>query len=817
VILLRYYDGLPPRVIAERLRVPVKTVKSRLARGLEQLRARLVADLGRERGHDTLARSLAPLFIAGVSVVSSKAKLALAAAALVALLAAADPFGWRSRPAAREQPHTAEAQSETAPRRQLEAPADGPQRVELAAESPATRASPADAFRSVLRGTVVDAQRRSVAAARVELLRHGFSRAASAPNEPLDATTSDERGEFEFSVAPHRAFDLSATSPAGARGCESEKYAGERVVLRIQPPSTLRGCVTSQADGAPVAEALVTILLGGAPLLRSSITVRTDLEGRYVAAGLEGDIAAVTVRSALGVAPASFPRSGAEVALRRGGEVTRDFVIAVAGLIHGRVVDARTRAPIADAGLDILAPDNVAFTTRSNADGDWRAPIAARNCVFRITARARGYGAATLALTIHENDVEQEIALAPGRRARGHVLTPDGAPLAGASVRATARAAAALGEQCDSVTTSSASDGTFELVDLRRELTHFLIVEHDGFATILRLFPDEQSVDDKIELGDLAMQRGSTLAGKVLWQGDACGGTPITLRGLDADWRRLRPDAPDDLRELADLTDWCELPIDMRVATCDSNGLYHFTDVAPGEYKVEAGFGRDSPQARATVAIARADIVAWQDLILRSGDSIEGIVVDRAGTPVDRRQIHVISAAGERSRDAAYTDASGRFKVTGLATGDYALEVDSCDFPFHSDSRPNLAPRVVRDVAAGTRDLRIELSEGRRLAIRVLEPDGSRALHVQLRVVVPGLDPSLTTTWVIADFANAATDVTPMLVPAGVAVSVEARRARVDPNGRPLWPLASQPPDFARAEVNPENGELTIVLPPPRR
>jgi len=45
-ILLRYFDGLPPRAIAKRLGLPVKTIHTRLSRALDQLRARL------DRAHD---------------------------------------------------------------------------------------------------------------------------------------------------------------------------------------------------------------------------------------------------------------------------------------------------------------------------------------------------------------------------------------------------------------------------------------------------------------------------------------------------------------------------------------------------------------------------------------------------------------------------------------------------------------------------------------------------------------------------------------------------------------------------------------------
>jgi len=49
-LLLRFYDGLPPRDIAARMDVPVETVRSRVRRGLERVRAGLDGRHGGERG-----------------------------------------------------------------------------------------------------------------------------------------------------------------------------------------------------------------------------------------------------------------------------------------------------------------------------------------------------------------------------------------------------------------------------------------------------------------------------------------------------------------------------------------------------------------------------------------------------------------------------------------------------------------------------------------------------------------------------------------------------------------------------------------------
>lgn len=101
-VLLRYYRDLSPREAAARLGVPVETVKTRLKRGLNQLRFRLDGSFGGDRkawclalapvaglsaAETATAAGLAPL-VTGAAVMTAKAKIAVAAATiLVASLA----------------------------------------------------------------------------------------------------------------------------------------------------------------------------------------------------------------------------------------------------------------------------------------------------------------------------------------------------------------------------------------------------------------------------------------------------------------------------------------------------------------------------------------------------------------------------------------------------------------------------------------------------------------------------------------------------------------------------------------------------------
>lgn len=83
-ILLRFFDDLPPRAIAERLGVPVETVRTRLKRGLSQLRGELDRRYG---ARDTWSAMLAPglAWPGGVAAMGATSKVVIAAVSVVVL------------------------------------------------------------------------------------------------------------------------------------------------------------------------------------------------------------------------------------------------------------------------------------------------------------------------------------------------------------------------------------------------------------------------------------------------------------------------------------------------------------------------------------------------------------------------------------------------------------------------------------------------------------------------------------------------------------------------------------------------------------
>jgi RNA polymerase sigma-70 factor (ECF subfamily) len=111
VVLLRHFDGLPPREIARRLGVPVETVGTRLRRAHEKLRSRLDAEHGDDRGAWSLllapwvelrsvteAGSLGSMALLGGGLLM-KMKVVFGAAAVL-LLAALLGWWWLATPSA---------------------------------------------------------------------------------------------------------------------------------------------------------------------------------------------------------------------------------------------------------------------------------------------------------------------------------------------------------------------------------------------------------------------------------------------------------------------------------------------------------------------------------------------------------------------------------------------------------------------------------------------------------------------------------------------------------------------------------------------
>lgn len=268
VVVLRFYEDLPPRAIARREGVPVATVKTRLARGLAMLRARL----DREHGGDgrswavallPLARWQAPLAPGWPLAAAGVAALVVAG---VLLRRGSDEPEPADRPA-QEESELSALVSPTPPRsaREPVAGADGSRDDSGASADSALTLAGVPIF-----GSVIDCNGNPLAGVALALRTYNggsadprgdedfgailWSEALELEQEPLAISAQD--GSFEL-VIPEECYGyLVSIDPARetvlAPFARSAPERSKTVV--VAPAIALRGRVLG-ADGAPLSGA----------------------------------------------------------------------------------------------------------------------------------------------------------------------------------------------------------------------------------------------------------------------------------------------------------------------------------------------------------------------------------------------------------------------------------------------------------------------------------------------------------------------------------------------------------------------------------
>jgi RNA polymerase sigma-70 factor (ECF subfamily) len=336
-ILQRYYEGLPPREIARRQRVPVKTVKTRLARGLERLRAALDRRHGGHR--DAWLPALLPLAgwpvlpasTLGTLLVNTKIKIAAGVVALAGALAVV----WNVMPSSIPAPNPplavtapkAELERAEEPRGDLTPAALPSEREGVPAPPPHAKAfvhPPIEPSRpTIARGRVIDVEGRPVAAVPLILRDHSVGEALSAfraaelsSAEPVATSRAD--GTFELN-SPGRGGTLLArssqfTTAFGADMWQAQNY--DNLVVVVAPRGALAGVVV-ESDGRPIPNATLEMrvdrsILGGlAGIADQSFEIpwraTSDDLGKFELADAPMMTGAVLHASASGWSPAAQP------------------------------------------------------------------------------------------------------------------------------------------------------------------------------------------------------------------------------------------------------------------------------------------------------------------------------------------------------------------------------------------------------------------------------------------------------------------------------------------------------------------------------
>lgn len=453
VVLLRWFDGMPPRDVAQRLGVPVETVRTRCRRALERLRAQLDRDV--RGGREAWATMLLPLatpergvaagfvgvpvgvITAGGLCMTTKGKL-LGAVALLAIAVLAwrlVPAGGAPLPADRAETRDAPIATATVDAgiddRGIEAAGiEREHATPRGTHEPAAAAAPSTATGSIEVRTVWHDGTPAPGVLVVVMGRPG--------RRPLQ---TDEHGVVVCSGLAPRTYmvniDRGHMVPEQPR-IEVVAGAQTECVLTVPEGLTVAGVVVD-ANGSPIADAAIRV---GAMVAGCFDATRTGPDGTFVARDL-------ATRCRVGAAASQFAPSPM-FHLTGSAGATQQLRIVLHGVpaqLRGSVVD-RDGQPVAGALVAIehqgiwrptgSGPDTTTPETGpvwSDQDGRFTAsPLASGPYRVRILSDEHATWREAVSVEAGET-LDVHAVLLRGASLTGVVRTADGTPIAGASIR----------------------------------------------------------------------------------------------------------------------------------------------------------------------------------------------------------------------------------------------------------------------------------------------------------------------------------------------------------------------------------------------
>jgi RNA polymerase sigma-70 factor (ECF subfamily) len=748
-VLLRYHAGLSAAEIARREGVPAGTVRWRLKRGLDLLRARLDARFGDRRAWGS---ALAPLAALAGAPAGGVAAASWGKVALVATLAvvAAGGGAWRlarpgggsslaseggAEPELVAMPRVDESGGAKAALAAGGAP--GERMPAGVAPPPAVAAAPTGLW---LRFVEWDG---APSAGRLTAMRAGDGEVSSATTDG-DGAVAFAGGETRgiVAIAHDRAgaapyvFELDARAPnevatiaSGERGVPGERViemprgaeVSGRLLVDGEPPRAPLELVLFASKGPDQLplfppEARAALLLGG----RVPVAATTDAEGRFRFVGLDAGWRGCIAFPRGYVPPDRVGRG--DPWDRHSQFVERpiqdlEIELAMRPHVSARIVESDGVTPVDLARVEAYlrfadGTGSIYGATTDAAGGGWFAVFPDEWPLRRVALSicgADGRGAREVVFEGDRLPADGElgdVALAPGRAVLVRVTdATDGAPVEGARVRGSDARSGARGEL--------ALEVELEATELR--------VGAPGFAS-----------------GDVAVPAGATEVALALEPTTtlvviAVGPDGAPLAGLVVELAADGPFFDGEPGSMPDTLTSFELAGRWHTTRTSDTGMVGQLGTDEAGRFVGQGFRAGTAftlNARTVDGLPLAEAVVApleprerREVELRAARVPHALAVrvaDESGAPVSRAEIYLTPVgrdAGEREiRSHWLTDALGRKTIANLSEGALRLEVREADhLPFALE--PVLAP-------ADGEVLDVVLRRGLRFAVRVVDAEG---------------------------------------------------------------------------------------------
>ncbi|MBI3820480.1 MAG: sigma-70 family RNA polymerase sigma factor [Planctomycetes bacterium] len=708
-ILLRFMEDLPPREIAARLKIPVRTAQTRIQRGLDRLREIFIQQKRDRGGIFGLAlpvfarRGLRYKLSFLTLAMTTKAKFSACAAIALLLLFGIWQWTGGGAPAtltpkpARE---IATVSGSTASR-ELSKRTDANPSTAPASATP----SPADRDHEIY-GKTIDTAGKPVAGAAItiftDLARYTDARLATGTDRErmrriYQTTTSNEIGEFAVSATVISNYDVEAKAAGFATSIFNDRHAGEFLQIVLPRAATISGRVV-RGDRTPVEGARVMLSTGEYLSFRqTNKSLVTDKFGAFSSADLAAGDVEVYVESISAQVSDFYSITVAE-----GESKQCEIVLKSGSYIYGRVTDAESGKPIegAEVATHILFKR---FVT-TNADGLFMCEGLRPGSGTPFFVRAKGYAMESPdASVVPESGLKLDVQLKRGRTARGKIIDPDGKPIIGAFVLAGA-------ETKDQQTSFTNDAGDFLINDLRGDVHHTLVIRKEGFGSVQYVFPPREDTSREIDFGNITLQLPGSISGTVVDRlGAPVANARVTLSGVNGDTDRFA-EGNEFKYEL--------VGPELRLRS-DARGRFYFCELAEGEYTIQAWIpGSCESTHSETVHLKRGERVSNCNFVVDRGLPLEGTIVGPDGKPVSGAYVAVLRPGSENEfiNYIAYqhTNTDGAFHFLGLSAGSYTIEIDTTTNLHVSFDRikDSVAPiSRFEHLEAGSRDLRILLKK----------------------------------------------------------------------------------------------------------
>ncbi len=172
-------------------------------------------------------------------------------------------------------------------------------------------------------------------------------------------------------------------------------------------------------------------------------------------------------------------------------------------------------------------------------------------------------------------------------------------------------------------------------------------------------------------------------------------------------------------------------------ATTGKDGVAELHGVGAGWAPLRVDAKGYAPAAMMLATTGDPAEVQRQVVTLSLGAGVAGRVVDEAGQPVAGARVLAVSASEpfpvvDPRRDAAVTDADGKFAIAALAAGTYRFAAS------HPDFSPATTPPIAIDGHTAREDIEVRLDRGATIRGTVRSPDGQPVAAAAIRIVGKG-------------------------------------------------------------------------------